>query len=775
MNIIGKYLVLPLILSWSVMALAFEPFAPVAIDFEGVSEHHATEMLKSLPIKVGSEVTDSDINQVVKILYQTNLFADVSVFKGNKGHLIIKLTRSQVISNITTEGLNSTNKDLVTKYMKDKGLVKGEVYVASVVQGVREYIKDLVEESGSQNATVKVVEDKVGANDVGLTFEVKDGPIVKVKSVFVVGNDGFSRDAIMKEMQVKPTRVWSFITSSNSYSKAKLANDLDAIQRAYAKRGYIQAQVKATKKYLNKKMTRVDITIHINEGDRYVFGDMKVDSKTPDALSIQRDINKIVKNGEVFNPEKSMAVRRKIVEHFANKGYLFAGVSLTPEVNRVSHIVDFIVSVTPNQPVYVRRIKFAGDVVTHDEVMRHRLIIAENQLIKLDDLLESQRRLANLGYLRNLRIKLSLPSSGIEIPLERIGDLGDYADVSLVDIEFGVEEFSSTTATAQVGYSNVDKLTYGLSYNEKNVLGTGRKFGVAVTKSRDHKSFGVTYGNPNWYNRDIATDFSLNLNEDKSAPGQGSYNVSSQGVGFDAGYAISLYNNISFGLHFNNLDVKTGENFWANDLAGKYDEVIAKLSYSYSNLDQAVFPNKGSVQSAGFSYTLPIGSESRFLKYYISSFSFTNYVPVLGQTFQLGAKLDLGGSYDSSSDELPFFKRYFIGGTGSLRGFDSGSIGAKVDAATKKAIGGSVRLINTFNWYPSFAQGKDYRWGFFLDNAGVWESGSSASFDTMRSSMGVSVVWRTPIAPFVISYGVPINKKDGDNVQSFQISLGFGG
>jgi len=460
------------------------------------------------------------------------------------------------------------------------------------------------------------------------------------------------------------------------------------------------------------------------------------------------------------------------------------------DTDRDNGIVTTVFAIEPKQRVYVRRIDITGNVNTRDQVIRRELRQFEGGWYSAAAIKRSRQRLINLGYFNDVTIETP--------PVPGVSDQ--------VDLHVAVSETSTGSVAFSVGYSDADGTIFGVEYAQRNLLGTGRELRVKLDTKKDADSAEIAYVNPYHTPDGISRELILTSQEiDTSKSKTTEYEVDAAGGGVRYKIPIAETNHLSLGFELENLTLKSTAKT-PEEIQLVIDErpdgynLVTSAGVSRYTLDHPAFPTRGLSRSVSLEVAAP-GSE---YEYYKLSLHNAVYLP-LSERFTAKASVNLGfgGGYGDSNEELtrttgtgddavtttyrdglPFFKHYFAGGTNSVRGYDSRSLGPLDTSTDRNPIGGDKRLLlGAELLFPPFGGegGNDKRFGLFLDGGMVFGQGKtrdnkdfpeSIDLAELRYSAGLQFYWVSPIGPFCLSYAEPLNDKSGDKTDSFQITVG---
>ena len=392
-------------------------------------------------------------------------------------------------------------------------------------------------------------------------------------------------------------------------------------------------------------------------------------------------------------------------------------------------------------------------------MIRRELRQMEGGLLTTDKINRSRIRLQRLGYFQDVNIETpAVPGAPDQ-----------------VDVNVSVTERSLGTLTAAVGFSQVQGLLLSASITQDNFLGSGKRISAEVNNSRVNTVYSLSYTNPYYTEDGVSRGFRGFFRQtDARRLNIGSFTSDVFGVGVNYGFPFSEHNTGRLSLDYENTFIKTTAftppsyiNF-LNANSNTFDIIKLTLGWSRDTRNRAIFADRGMLQNLSSEIALP-GSGLEFYK--ISSRTQVYYPLTRKLTLLLNGELAYGDSYGKTT-ELPFFERFYAGGTSSVRGFRPNSLGLKERG---RAIGGTVKLVGNVEVIfpaPFLDDSKSFRMSVFFDVGNVYPSLEQVNTQGLRYSAGVSAIWLSPMGPLTFNLSKPVNRKEGDFIQSFQFSMG---
>ena len=757
------------------------------IRINGLQRVSAGSVFGALPLNVGEQVDDQQLVESTRALFKTGFFQDIQL--GRDGDvLVITVVERPSIASIDIEGNKAISTDDLMKGLKQSGLAEGEVFQRATLEGVRNELLRQYVAQGRYSAAVDAEVVAQPRNRVGLKIRIDEGEVAAIKHINVVGNTIFDQAELDDQFTLKTSNWLSFFKNDDKYAREKLSGDLERLRSYYMDRGYINMEILSTQVSISPDKKQVFITVNISEGAKYTVrditlrGDLKVPEDQIHALLL-------VQKGQVFSRKLMTSTSDLITRRLGNEGYTFANVNAVPVPSKDGNTVDIEFVVDPGKRAYANRINFRGNTKTEDQVLRREMRQMEGGWASTYLIDQSKTRLERLGYFKEVNV---------ETPA--VAGVDDQ-----VDVNYSVEEQSSGSITASVGFAQSAGLILGGSITQNNFLGTGNSASLGLTRSEYQSKYNIGFTDPYFTKDGVSLGYNAFYNKtdynDYYDDGVSYYSINSYGAGATLGYPINETSRISFGLTAQHDSIEPGtysadEIYDFIDREGKeFTNFKANLGWSESTLNKGILATRGYAQNLNLMVTVP-GSD---LSFYKIDYTGQTFLPVSASTsLRFHTKLGYGNGY-GSTDGLPFYENYTAGGEGTVRGFESGTLGPRNTPATgtyssagqayysdrdTEALGGNIMITGGVEYLfpmPFIKDNKSLRTSLFWDVGSVYSDKCYLSTTTgcdgvdlsqMASSVGVGVTWYSPMGPLSVNLALPIRKPDDAETQVFQFSMG---
>ena len=780
-----------------------EEFTVSDLQFKGLQRVTIGAALLSLPIREGDTVNDYDLSQAIKKLYSTSYFESIQLFKDDSV-LIFKVKERPTISAIELTGNNKLTEEQILDSLKSSSIQVGDVLDRTVLTSIEKSLEDFYHSVGKYSAQVETIITPLPRNRVSVQFVFREGLTAKIEQINIVGNSVYTDSQLLKRLTLSESGGWWDLFADDNYQKQKLSGDLEVIKSYYLDRGYIRFKIDETQVSLRPNKKGVYVTVNVNEGDIY-----KVKNVTfiGDLLGHDEDIKSLVafSSGDVYAASDVSASEQSIRKYFGRLGYAFPEINTYPEIDDKTNTVVVNFSVDPGQRGYVRYINISGNTTTKDVVLRREMRQMEGGWLSSEALETSRARLNRLGFF-----------SKVDINTDRISD-------DLVDVNVNVEEQSSGSFNAGIGFGTDSGVSLSGGIQQNNFLGSGDKISLQTKFNDFSVSADVSYDTP--YLTKDGVSGGARIYYDKFEAGDANivdYTNTTYGIRLSSGFPINEINRLglSVGWENNGISQVNGyaqlDKFWDiygsiqdSDGSANFQNFDFTGTWTRNNLD------RGQLATQGMSHTLraKITTPGSDLQYFKLNFDIRNYQRLTDDgdwTTLLRGSLGYGngyGKFEGNDQILPFFENYYVGGYRTVRGFASNSIGPRAiltrrnnegnGAATytDNAIGGNAKYtLSAELIFPvpflDEAYSRQIRSSVFVDAGEVWDTefdydayknicssncdyaGDYSQPGRIRASLGTQLTWVSPLGPLVFTLAVPLKDYAGDTTEIFSFNIG---
>lgn len=739
-------------------ALAFEPFAVKDIRVEGIQRTEAGTVFSYLPVKVGDTLTDEKAAQSIKALFATGFFKDVRI-EVDKGVMVIVLQERPAIAKLDFVGMKEFEKDVIVKALKETGIAEGRIFDRALLEKAEQELKRQYLTRGKYGVNITTTVTPLERNRVGVNFNVEEGVAAKIKQINLVGAKSFREKDLLALFELTTPGWLTWYTKNDQYSRQKLSGDLEKLKSFYMNQGYLEFNVESTQVSISPDKQDVYITVNLTEGERYQVSSVKL---AGDFSLPEDELKKLVtvKPGDVFSRERLNESTKAIGDRLGKQGYAFANVNASPEIDKEKRKVAFTIFIDPGKRVYVRRINLTGNTKTRDEVIRREIRQMEGGWYDADRVSASKQRIDKLGYFTDV---------AVETPA--VPGTADQVDVNL-----NVTEKPTGNLMLGVGTSSTDKIILSGSIAQNNFLGSGNNVAIQVNSAKSYRTYVFSYTNPYFTPDGVSQGFDVyHRTVNTSSTAIANYTSASTGGGIRFGFPIGEKESLGFGIGLDTTSITTFDDSpkYYKDFVQEFGDtnlsIPVTLNWASDGKDSFFLPTKGTFQKASVEVAVPGGD----LTYYRANYQLQHFIP-LNTKFTLMVNGEVGYAEGYGGKGLPFYKNFYAGGVNSVRGYKASSLGPAInDSGSEYRIGGNRRVVGNAELLWSLpGMEKSFRMGVFFDAGQVYGKGQNLALSDLRYSTGLTAAWISPIGPLKFSFGLPLNKKETDETESFQFQLG---
>ena len=728
------------------------------IRVDGLKRVSDSTVFERLPLDLNDQFDPAIASETIRELFKTGLFQEVDIFFENN-IVFIKVVENASIVSIVFTGNSTFDNDTLTSVMKENGISEGEIYRPQVGDQLIKELKRQYLNEGKYAASVKLDIIEIDRSRIALDLVVEEGDTARIEKISIVGNTFFSDKQLRRGFKSKAGRRINPFSGANRYSRSKVAADIEAMTTRYTDKGFADFKVTSSRVSISPEKDAVFLTLSVDEGPRYKVKQFSLNGRLTAEESELFPLVAI-RPQEFYSSSDVQETVANISAFLADKGFSNANVVPVPSFDEESKTVSFAININPESTVFVRRIDFVGNTKTRDEVLRREMQQIEGAAFSTSKVQESTRRIRRLSFISSVDI------STTSVP----------EDPNQVDLTVSVIEGSSAAVTFGAGVSGDDGLILQGSYNETNFLGTGNGIDFRVDTSQADRSLTLNYRTPYITKSGIFRSIGLVFNRRDTEENDTSEFLQDT-LGLNLNYGFPLGNNFFFNLGgtLEKIDLESTDGT-APEFQDFIDENpssnILRLNsrFGYDSRDSILAPNSGLFSFVNLELAVP-GSD---LEYYRLDLSSDYFFPLTQRfTLKFSSLFNFGDGF-GDTNSLPFFRNYFAGGTTTVRGFEPRSLGPRDSSEDNDPIGGAKRVVfNTTLLAPiPGASANAGRIGFFIDSGQVFGQDESIDLSELRTSVGISFNFLTPIGPVAISYAVPVNEEEGDETEALQFTIG---
>ncbi len=710
------------------------------IEFKGllhISEEMAREIIG---FREGDELNYDKISESIKNFYKQKHFQDIYVTE-NQGVLTYHFKEKAVIGFFDLKGFKNSKDDII----KALGIKKGDIYDEAKIKRAKEMIKEYYKSQGYFDSIVEEEIEEINQNAIKLTLIANKGEKITIKKINFIGNRRYDYSDFKSHIANREAEFmgWFIGRSSGELKIFDLEYDNLKIEDFYKNRGYLDVKVSPPLLKADFGGYFADITYHIEEGEPYRIESIDFILEEP-VISIDK-LKEGMKSevGDRFNLRKLRKDLRYISDLIADKGYAFSKIIPDIKKSREKHKAKITYYIIPNKQYRIRDIVISGNRRTLDRVIRREIYLSEGKLFSATDLRDSKMALKRTGYFSKVTIKK-----------KKVSD-------NELDLLVNVEETSTGSIVAGIGYGSYDGLMFNFSITDKNVFGSGIDIGANLDYSSKTTRGTLSFYNPRFNDSTYSLGGSL---YSKTFEGY-DYDEDTKGLSLTVGKKLTRNINtfISYSLDKTKLtNLSEGLN---RDLYREGNVIKSAIipGISYDSTDDYFVPREGIRAKATYEYA-GIGGDVKFFK---QSYLLKAYYGLQDIIFyDLILRFKAQTSFINELGYLPINEKLYLGGVNSVRGYKSWSLSPKDNKGN--LIGGKRMASTSLEASIPLIPTAKMRLVFFYDKGWVGED----NFDISRSGVGTAVEWFSPLGPIQFIFSRALDDKPGDSTSSFEFTIG---
>ncbi len=730
------------------------------VEVRGATRVSAETVRANITITPGKSFSNADIDSSVKRLYATGYFSDVSI-NVSGGTLVVSVNENQLINQVVFNGNRKIKDDKLQEAVRTQPLGP---YSEATVEYDIQAIKQAYAAIGREDVTVTTQVVPIAEGRVNLAFVINEGSRTKISQINFVGNNAYGDGRLQSVIATKESGLFSFLSRKDVYNEDKLRADEELLRQFYYNHGYADFRVVSSDAALDESTNEYTVTITVEEGERYDFGPVNVES-TVEGVNAE-ELKGLVQTseGSVYKAKDVQESISEISKRVAAEGYPFARV--TPRGNRNfdnrTIAVDYLVD--QGERAYVERIEIRGNTRTRDYVIRREFDLSEGDAFNQEMIARAKRRLDALGYFASVNITTAP---------------GTAADRVVIVVD--VQDQSTGSFGIGAGYAAGSGGGFLLeaSIEEKNFLGRGQYIRLAAGRGEESRTYNVSFTEPYFLGYRLAAGFDVFKNENDFD--DDNYAYDEQGFSLRVTAPITERISTTFRYNYAEYDYSSAN---VAALSSPYRRIVngspwtrssVSQTINYNSLDEAAMPHEGIIASitqefAGLGGTSDFYKLSGKAKAYYTLSDDADIIASIGGT---------AGHVVKTSGAMEVFDQFQMGG-GDLRGFERNGIGPR--AANGDSIGGTTYFTAsaeaTFP-LPGVPRDSGFRGAFFVDAGTLYGNevnvtaadGVRGTDASLRASVGLGLIWASPFGPLRVDYSFPIAKEDYDRVQNLKFGI----
>ena len=696
-------------------------------------------------VTINDDLLESDLNKILKNLYETNFFDLVTVKIENKT-LIINVKENPIIQNINYQGIKSSK--LLEELKKDIVLRSRSSFNQVLLEKDKNKIRNFLKNKGYYFSEIEILKEDLGDNKINLTYNISLGEIAKIQKISFIGDKIFKDKKLKGVILSEEYRPWKFLSGKKYLNESMISYDERLLKNFYLNKGYYNVVINSSYAKITDDKA-FELIFNIDANSKLFFGNLKIDLPEDFSRSNYESVKKFFKKleNEPYSVNRIADILEKIEIITINEQY--ESIKANVNENIVSNKININFKIEETEKFFIERINIFGNNVTMESVIRNQIEIDEGDPFNQILYSKSLNNIKALNFFENVN-----------------GEVLDGNEFNSKIININVEEKATGEIFAGVG-TGTDGSSFAFGVKENNYLGRGVKLDANLKVSEERLKGKFLVSNPNYNNSDKNLDLSL---EATSVDRLGTSGYKSDVTGFSIGTQFEYLDDLRFGLSTRNtiekIDVDATASTRQKKQEGNYFDSYLGLDFLYDKRNQNYQTTSGFYSN--YNINLPVVSDTNTLtnvyNYKVFKELYENNVSTFSFLFKSATSL--------TNDDIKLSERLYIPGK-KLRGFESGKIGPKDGS---DYIGGNyVSSINATTTIPMILENvQNVDIVMFADAANVWGVDYDSSLDKsgIRSSIGIGIDWLTVVGPLTFSFAQSITKEPSDIEESFRFNIG---
>ncbi|MGD9501505.1 MAG: outer membrane protein assembly factor BamA, partial [Methyloceanibacter sp.] len=717
----------------------------------------------------GDSYDPAQIDESLKVLFATGLFQDVRI-RRDGGTIVVVIVENPIVSRVAFEGNREIDDETLASEVQ---LKPRAVYTRARVQADVQRILNLYRRQGLYGAQVNPQIINLDANRIDVVFEISEGPATKVRAINFIGNSAFSDSQLRYIITTSQTNILSFLKGNNIYDQDRLNLDRELLRQFYMKNGYADIRIVSATADLDPGGRGFFITFTIDEGQRYRFGTVNVESSLPSLNTDQLGPYILVRSGKWFNSEKVEKTTEALTLGVSLQGYAFGQVRTRLDRDQSTGTINLVFVIDEGPRIYIERINIVGNIRTEDQVIRRQFRLAEGDAFNRLLVELARKRLRALGFFKTVEVDATTGSAPDRVVLV----------VTVVEQPSGELSFGA-------GYSTSEGIIGDIAITERNLMGKGQYVRLGFSGSIDRAQVDFSFTEPYFLDRNMSAGFDL-FHKEVNLTDESSFSQRDTGGNLRLGFPIA--DNTQMGLRYRYVqsdifDVSSDASLAVKDAEGVSAVSAVGYTIAYDTRNIPSSPTSG--YFASFSQDLAgLGGDVNYIRSVVDArayYPITNKITLVGRA-QAGDIVGWGGQ------DVRLTDLFFKGGE-TIRGFEragygprdaceSPVTGKRVPICSRDSLGGELFWATTAELrfpFPYVPDSIGMQGAIFVDAGSLWQAGGLAldavanegsyilDSSEVRMSTGFSIIWQSPLGPLRADFAEALLKAEFDRTEFFR-------
>ncbi|GHE95519.1 outer membrane protein assembly factor BamA [Aliiroseovarius zhejiangensis] len=733
-----------------------QTYAFQRIEIEGTQRIEAATILSYLGIAQGEAVSAAQLNDGYQRLVGSGLFEDVQILpRGNT--LVVKVREYPTINVVSVEGNRKVKDDVFTPLLKSQ---PRQVFSPSNAEMDVQTITELYQAQGRLAATVTPKIIRRSNNRVDVVFEVVEGKNVEVERLSFVGNRQFSDSRLRRVLETKQAGILRALIRADSYAPERIEFDKQVLRDFYLSRGYIDFKTTGVTSEFSRERDAFFITFSVQEGQQFRFGKITTSSEVNNVNAAEYQGVHKLRSGVVYSPALMENAIARMERLAIRNGLDFVRVEPRVTRNERARTLDIDLVLVRGPRIIVERIDIEGNATTLDRVVRNQFRVVEGDPFNPREIREAAERVRALGYFSNSNVEARE---------------GSAPDQVVIDVD--VEEAPTGSLSFGGVYSLENGFGLSVAFRERNFLGRGQFISASYSSGEDSSSFSFKFAEPNFLDRDLELGFEAYYQE--TAFASSFYNTRSLALRPSIAFPISEYSRIGLrvygdGAEITDVDAGSSQILKNESARGRQVGAGVGFTWSYDTRRTGLDPNRGYL----LQFDGDIGGFGADYQYARATALAQAQTKVWNDQVTLTATVEGGILHGLDGGSSRVTDRFRLGPS-KLRGFSTNGIGPRdLDAANQDTLGGNMFAVARLEAQFPLGLPEEYgiTGGVFVDAGSLWGlddtlGGAIDDSAHLRSSIGASIFWDTPIGPLRFNFSHVLAKEEYDEENNFELTI----
>lgn len=707
-----------------------------------------------LDFTVGDPYDPSRVNTSLRALFSTGLFADVQINR-QASTVIVLVVENPVINQVAIEG----NSEIETDTLKGEVRLKSRsVYTRSRALADAQRILDVYQRQGRYAATVEPKIIELDQNRVNLVFEINEGNATKVKSINFIGNKAFS-DSQLRDIITTSQATWlDWIKGSSPYDQDRLRLDQELVRQYYLKNGYADVQVTAANAELDRDGSGFIITFVVDEGPLYRFGTVQIENSLPELVPETLRGELLTQEGAIFNAAQIEKSVERVTLAASAQGFAFVRVRPRAERDPAGQLIHLSYVIDQGPRVYIERIDIIGNVRTKDKIIRREFRLVEGDAYNPLLVDRAEKRIKGLGFFKEAKVERRPGSAN-----DRVVLLVKVTEQPTGELSFGA------------GYSTSEGVIGDIAITERNFMGNGQFIRLKLGGSIERLQVDLSFTEPRFLDKNISAGFDL-FHKELDLSDSSSYKTRKTGFSPRIGFPLSenIWMTVSYTISRDEIyEVESDASLAVRDAEGTALTSALGTSLRYDTRNHPSNPNRGIFLLGSTSFA-GLGGDVQYVRVQGEGRA---YYPLFEKVTLVG-RVVAGHIEGWGGDDVRLLDVFYRGGE-TIRGFERAGYGPRDLSGSQDALGGQTYWAANAEVrfpLPLLPENLGISGAVFADAGSLFDATASArrnvvnlaSDSSIRTSVGASVLWKSPLGPLRFDYAFPLQYEDYDKLQRFR-------